>query len=95
MFAPADSWTLPAHLFLVSAWAATCEDPRDPMSCISDLELKDEAQIQRSHEDVPIWAWTDITYLLHEQGVTLVVLRGRRHVLLRPLLRRTGRASGR
>ena len=24
MFAPADSWTLPAHLFLVSAWAAHC-----------------------------------------------------------------------
>jgi phospholipase C len=70
MFAPADSWTLPAHLFLVSAWAATCEDPRDPMSCTSDLELNDEARIQRAHEDVPIWAWTDITYLLHEQGVS-------------------------
>jgi phospholipase C len=70
MFAPADSWTLPAHLFLISAWAAHCEDPRDPMSCVSDLELSDEAQIQRSHEDVPIWAWTDITYLLHEAGVS-------------------------
>ena len=32
MFAPADSWTLPAHLFLVSAWAASCANPRDPMS---------------------------------------------------------------
>jgi phospholipase C len=61
MFAPADSWTLPAHLFLISAWAAQCENPRDPMSCASDLELNDEAKIQRSHEDVPIWAWTDIT----------------------------------
>ena len=28
MFAPADSWTLPAHLFLVSAWSASCADPR-------------------------------------------------------------------
>jgi len=70
MFAPADSWTLPAHLFLVSAWAARCEDPRDPMSCTSNLELAEEAQIQRSHEDRPIWAWTDITYLLHEAGVS-------------------------
>jgi phospholipase C len=70
MFAPADSWTLPAHLFLVSAWAARCLNPRNPMSCSSNLELQEEAQVQRSHEDVPIWAWTDITYLLHEQGVS-------------------------
>jgi phospholipase C len=70
MFAPADSWTLPAHLFLVSAWAARCEDPRDPMSCVSDLGLDEELQIMKAREDVPIWAWTDITYLLHEQGVS-------------------------
>jgi phospholipase C len=70
MFAPADSWTLPAHLFLVSAWAARCEDPRNPMSCTSNLELAEEANVQRGHEDVPIWAWTDITYLLHENDVS-------------------------
>jgi phospholipase C len=69
MFAPADSWTLPAHLFLVSAWAARCSDAHDPMSCVSNLELVDQFQTMRSHEDVPIWAWTDITYLLWEQGV--------------------------
>jgi phospholipase C len=69
MFAPADSYTLPAHLFLISAWAARCRDPRDPMSCVSNLELFEELEIQKSREDVPIWAWTDITYLLHEQDV--------------------------
>ena len=69
MFAPADSWTLPAHLFLVSAWAARCSDAHDPMSCVSNLELVEQFQTMRSHEDVPIWAWTDITYLLWEQGV--------------------------
>jgi phospholipase C len=69
MFAPADSWTLPAHLFLVSAWAARCSDAHDPMSCVSNLELVDQFHTMRSHEDVPIWAWTDITYLLWEQGV--------------------------
>jgi phospholipase C len=69
MFAPADSWTLPAHLFLVSAWAARCSNAHDPMSCVSNLELVDQFQTMRSHEDVPIWAWTDITYLLWEQGV--------------------------
>lgn len=70
MFAPADSWTLPAHLFLVSAWAASCSDPRDPMSCRSNLALTTEFNTQRGHRDVPIWAWTDITYLLHENGVS-------------------------
>ena len=69
MFAPADSWTLPAHLFLVSAWAARCSNAHDPMSCVSNLELVDQFHTMRSHEDVPIWAWTDITYLLWEQGV--------------------------
>jgi phospholipase C len=70
MFAPQDSWTLPAHLFLVSAWAAHCTDPRDPMSCSSDLELNDEHQQQQRGVDAPLFAWTDITYLLHEQGVS-------------------------
>jgi phospholipase C len=70
LFAPADSWTLPAHLFLVSAWAAHCTDPRDPMSCSSDLELQNEHEAMRARQQGPIYAWTDITYLLHEQGVS-------------------------
>lgn len=70
MFAPADSWTLPAHLYLISAWAAHCDDPLDPMSCSSDLSLRDESDIQKARDDVPIWAYTDITYLLHERGVS-------------------------
>ena len=70
MFAPADSWTLPAHLFLVSAWAARCQNPQNPMSCSSNLELQEEAEIQRSNQNVPIWAWTPITYLLNENDVS-------------------------
>ncbi len=70
LFAPADSWTLPAHLFLVSGWAASCRNPHDPMSCRSDLDLGAEFAAQRERQDVPIWAWTDITYLLHEHGVS-------------------------
>ena len=69
MFAPADSWTLPAHLYLVSAWAARCARPNDPMSCGSNLELLEEARRMRERADIPIWAWTDITYLMHEHGV--------------------------
>ena len=38
MFAPADSWTLPSHLYLVSAWSATCTDLHRWQSCRSDLD---------------------------------------------------------
>jgi phospholipase C len=69
MFAPADSWTLPAHLYLVSAWSASCRDPFDPMTCRSDLGLKPQLHEQRAKSDKPVWGWTDITYLLHKAGV--------------------------
>jgi len=69
MFAPSDSWTLPSHLFLVSAWSATCPDVTDPMSCRSDLDLQEANRIQHGGQE-PIYAWTDITYLLHRAGVS-------------------------
>jgi phospholipase C len=69
MFAPTDSWTLPAHLFLVSAWSAYCPDPSDPMSCRSDIDLKEQGQ-QHRYRRPPIYAWTDITYLLHAADVS-------------------------
>jgi len=68
MFAPADSWTLPAHLFLVSGWSAFCTDPYDPMSCTPDKDLKDYGR--HVYGGPPVYAWTDITYLLHEHGVS-------------------------
>ena len=70
MFAPADSWTLPAHLYLVSAWSARCDDPYDPMSCRSDLGLTDMVDLQRHGEHPPLYAWTDITWLLHGNDVS-------------------------
>ncbi len=69
-FAPADSWTLPAHLFLVSGWSARCEDPWDPMSCRSDLEQDGIVDLQRRGSHPPIYAWTDITYLLTREAVS-------------------------
>ncbi|MBA3689835.1 MAG: phospholipase [Actinobacteria bacterium] len=69
MFAPADSWTLPSHLFLISGWSADCTDPQDPMSCTSDLEL-DQKGDQHRYGDPPTYAWTDITYLLDGGGVS-------------------------
>jgi phospholipase C len=69
-FAPADSWTLPAHLFLVSGWAARCRDPDRPMSCESDLEQDGVLERQRAGHHPKIYAWTDITYLLTREGVS-------------------------
>jgi phospholipase C len=70
MFAPSDSWTLPSHLFLVSAWSASCTNPRDPMTCSSNLELADQNLVMRRHDDAPLWGWTDITYLLEKHDVS-------------------------
>ena len=69
MFAPSDSWTLPSHLYLVSAWSAVCSDPRDPMSCRTNLDLRQPGQ-RHHYGDPPIFAWTDITWLLHRFGVS-------------------------
>jgi len=69
MFAPTDGWTLPAHLFLVSAWSAYCPDPQDPMSCVSNVDLKDKSE-RWEYGEGPIYAWTDITWLLDRNDVS-------------------------
>jgi phospholipase C len=67
MFASIDSWTLPSHLFIVSGWAATCSNPADPMSCKSDVNVSGTSRWH--YGEKPIYAWTDITWLLDKQGV--------------------------
>ncbi len=37
MFEPALTWSLPAHLYMMSAWSAFCMDPLKPMTCKTDL----------------------------------------------------------
>ncbi|HWE61509.1 MAG TPA: alkaline phosphatase family protein [Chloroflexota bacterium] len=69
MFEPNSSWSLPAHLFMVSEWSARCTQPGDPMSCVNAL------QSPRNPPDFgalqpPDYAWTDLTYLLHRAGVS-------------------------
>jgi phospholipase C len=68
MFAPSDSWSLPSHLFLVSAWSALCSNPNDPMSCTSNTQLR-STQGWR-YGQAPKYAWTDITYLMDKMGVS-------------------------
>jgi phospholipase C len=69
MFGPTDGWTLPAHLFLVSGWSASCLDPDDPMSCVSNVKLVSDKWIWTYGEE-PIYAWTDITWLLDRFDVS-------------------------
>ena len=69
MFAPVDSWTLPSHLFLMSGWSAYCPDPADPMSCRSDVNLTGSER-RWDYGESPIYAWTDITWLLDAHHVS-------------------------
>lgn len=67
MFEPSASWSLPAHLFLVSGWSAKCTDPNDPMSCSNDLDNPVAPATDSTKVD---YAWTDLTYLLHKYNVS-------------------------
>ena len=75
MFEPNSSWSLPSHLFTVSEWSAKCSKPGDPMSCINELDHPDlppdflPAQFGKVVKR-PDFAWTDLTYLLHQNHVS-------------------------
>ena len=76
MFAPTDSWTLPAHLFLVSGWSARCPVPDDPMACVSEQRnpgkqpgLPTRNWTPPAGEPLP-YLWADITWLLYNAGVS-------------------------
>ncbi|HKU31314.1 MAG TPA: alkaline phosphatase family protein [Arthrobacter sp.] len=38
MFEPNSSWSLPAHLYMVSEWSAKCSRAGDPQSCVNALQ---------------------------------------------------------
>jgi phospholipase C len=72
MFQPNTSWSLPAHLFKVSAWSARCRKRNHPMSCVNAVEDPGSppGEPQNRNGRKPIYAWTDITYLLHRHRVS-------------------------
>jgi phospholipase C len=71
MFEPNASWSLPAHLFLVSEWSALCTNANDPFSCSSNIEVPG---FPRDLGPAPhvgsSFAWTDLTYLLFRRHVS-------------------------
>jgi phospholipase C len=65
MFEAPGSWSLPAHLYEVSAWSAKCAKTGDPMSCRST-----DMPPERLPDRQTPFAWTDITWLLHKHHVS-------------------------
>jgi phospholipase C len=74
MFEPNASWSLPAHLFLVSEWSAHCANADDPSSCknaINDPNTPPKREkMKNPKSQPPLYAWTDLTWLLHKYGVS-------------------------
>jgi phospholipase C len=72
MFEPNASWSLPAHLFMVSEWSARCSVPGDPMSCVNALQSPGAPPdfVSNRRGVPPDYAWTDLTYLLHAHHVS-------------------------
>jgi phospholipase C len=66
MFQADKSWSLPAHLALVSGWVATCSKHGDPMSCKSALA----GQFGATSGGTIDYPWTDLTWLLHRDHVS-------------------------
>jgi phospholipase C len=73
MFQPDSSWSLPAHLFTVSGWSAVC-DNEDPESCTNNDATPDDPRSPKAydpgHGSQPLYAWTDLTYLMHRAHVS-------------------------
>src|SRR5437588_5026065 len=70
MFEPNLSWSLPEHLFLVSGWSALCNIPGNAFSCVGALQSPALPPDYTHTKQVPDYAWTDLTYLLHRHGVS-------------------------
>jgi phospholipase C len=77
MFEPVKSWSLPDHMYLVSAWSARCRN-RSPRSCVNnivgpyglnqfDRAVRQEVSTGQTSIDL---AWTDITWLLYARHVS-------------------------
>jgi phospholipase C len=97
MYQPNASWSMPSHLFLVSAWSAYCTEANNASSCtnantlatIPDRPqyipavccgepgptagagvLNKNGKPKKSQPGQPIYAWTDLTYLLYTHHVS-------------------------
>jgi phospholipase C len=72
MFQADASWSLPGHLYMVSGWSAKCSQRGNPMSCVNAVQAPGSrpGEPQNTTGATPDYAWTDLTYLLHKDGVS-------------------------
>ncbi len=79
MFEPVASWSLPAHLFLVSEWSAYCTQHDNPASCRNAIQGVRKrngrppdvpAYLNGKTSNAPVYAWTDLTHLLFQHHVS-------------------------
>jgi phospholipase C len=74
MFQSDLSWSLPSHLYMVSAWSARCTVPGDPWSCTNVRDHPGNppgfGKGRYKSTAPPSYAWTDLTYLLHKYHVS-------------------------
>ena len=74
MFEPDASWSWPAHLFMVSGWAAHCTSS-EPSSCTNDdswasTSVSDlDTAVDTGNPKIDL-AWTDLTDLMHRHHVS-------------------------
>jgi phospholipase C len=77
MFEPVKSWSLPDHLYLVSAWSARCRN-RSPMSCVNNIvgpygvrtfQRAVDHELAGGKTSIDL-AWTDITWLLYAHHIS-------------------------
>jgi phospholipase C len=74
MFEANESWSLPAHLFLLSEWSANCGQTTDPSKCVNSVQKPMAIMPDNSAHGTavprPFYPWTDLTYLLHKAAVS-------------------------
>ncbi len=76
MFEANASWSLPEHLFMVSEWSASCSQHNNPGSCTNALQNPgrppntNPVPVPGATPARPIYAWTDLTYLMHKDNVS-------------------------
>ena len=72
LFESDTSWSMPAHLYMVSGWSAKCSRKGDPMSCKPAVQAPGSppGEPQNTSGAIPDYAWTDLTYLLYKHHVS-------------------------
>ena len=72
MFESDKSWSLPEHLYLVSGWSAKCRNGWVAKTCRSAPEAPGSPRDHPGNPlaGPPLYAWTDLTYLLHRYHVS-------------------------